>query len=491
MSSHPSTVLVVDDSAPSRYSTVHALSRSGFTVIEASTGQQALDLANDLPGAIVLDIRLPDITGYEVCRRIKANPYTSHVPVLQLSAALLSSESKVHALESGADAYLSQPVEPNVLIATIKSLVKVQVAESKVRLAGEQWQATFDALREGIAIIDSSGMVQICNRGMTNILGCTYMEIERRSLSSLILARFGVTIKVPESNLFQEIQAGTRHFRLESTPVFLKDIASGSIFVVTELTEKRQAQAALVSNERLAAMGRMANTIAHEINNPLEAITNILYILAGKVDAQAGSDYLALAQEEVMRVSKITRQILSFNRESATATPVQISDLLEDVLALNNRSIIEKSITIRKEWKSKLVVCGFPAQLRQVFSNLLQNAIDASAPETQIVLRVSEVPRLGEQSERAVRVTFSDQGTGIPPQNLDRIFDAFFTTKGLKGSGVGLWLSATIVREHRGRIQIRSSTNASKSGTCFSVVLPCDWRPIALVKMLDGSKTTY
>ena len=480
-------VLVVDDNDASRYTTAHALSRARYIVIEASTGQQALELANNLPAAMVLDLRLPDILGYEVCRRIKANPHTSHIPVLQLSAALVSDESKIHALESGADAYLSQPVEPSILIATVRALIKVHIAESQARLSGEQWQATFDALSEGIAIVDPSGIVQRCNRGMTTLLNLPYLEIENQPISRLVRARFGVDYNTLGANTTQEVQLGTRHFRLECSPVYLKEIQSGIIFIVSELTERRRAQAALVINERLAATGRMANTIAHEINNPLEAITNILYILGGDVDAKKAAEYISKAQEEVMRVSKITRQVLSFNRESKTAIFVDLPDLLEDVLALSNREIVEKNILIQKEWNSSRSVYGFPSQLRQVFSNLLRNAIEASPPEKRIVLRVSEIPHWGNPAERAVRVTFLDQGAGIPPQNVKRIFEAFFTTKGLHGSGIGLWLSSTIVQEHRGRIQIRSSVRASHSGTCFSVILPCEKRALPVRASLSYS----
>jgi len=114
------TILVVDDRPANRYATVHALTRAGFQVIEAESGREALELAKQVPAAILLDVKLPDILGYEVCRRIKSNPRTSHIPVLQLSAAFADNESRVYALESGADAYLTQPVESNVLVATVR-----------------------------------------------------------------------------------------------------------------------------------------------------------------------------------------------------------------------------------------------------------------------------------------------------------------------------------------------------------------------------------
>ena len=176
------TVLIVDDRAANRYTTAHALTRAGFEVIEAATGKEALELSRKFPTVIVLDVKLPDILGYEVCRRIKSNPQTRHIPVLQLSAAFLSNESKLYALESGADAYLIQPADPVVLVATVKSLVRLHRAESQAQLAAKQWQATFDALDEGVAILDSSSVVQRCNRAMTKLLDRSYGEIEGRAL---------------------------------------------------------------------------------------------------------------------------------------------------------------------------------------------------------------------------------------------------------------------------------------------------------------------
>src|ERR1700744_6194967 len=155
-------------------------------VIEAASERDALELAKQVPPAILLDVKLPDILGYEVCRRLKANPRTSHIPVLQLSAAFVDNESRVYALESGADAYLTQPVEPNVLVATVRSLVKIHAAESLAKLASKQWQATFDALSEGVALVDVSGVIQRCNRAMTQLLRRSYVEIENCALGQLL-----------------------------------------------------------------------------------------------------------------------------------------------------------------------------------------------------------------------------------------------------------------------------------------------------------------
>lgn len=467
------TVVVVDDREANRYTTAHALTRAGFRVIEASTGKEALELSRQLPDVIVLDVKLPDILGYEVCRRIKANFQTRHIPVLQLSAAFLSNESKLFALESGADASLVQPADPVVLVATVRSLVRLHRAESQAQLAAQQWQATFDALSEGVAIVDASGIILRCNRAMASLLAKTYGEIENSTLPDLLRQCFGRGVELPVGSPTLEVKTGSRFFRLSLDPIAQHlEAPAGSIFIVAETTKQKQAEEALLISERLAATGRISHTIAHEINNPLESLTNLVYLLQSSLDQpETARQFLETASIELGRVARITRQILSFNRESSTPVDVKISEIIEDVLALNNRALADKQLSVRKEWNASLLIEGFPAQLRQVFSNLVRNAIEASFPGGEIRIRTSDctMPRRGEP---AIRVTIVDQGLGIPAENLDRIFEAFFTTKALKGSGIGLWLSSTIIHEHGGRIRVRSSTKPGSSGTCLSMLIP-------------------
>jgi two-component system, NtrC family, sensor kinase len=145
---------------------------------------------------------------------------------------------------------------------------------------------------------------------------------------------------------------------------------------------------------------------------------------------------------------------------------------MEDVLALNNRAIVEKNLDVHKRWSSDICMEGFPAQLRQVFSNILRNAIDASENGGKIHIRISRSFLGPDFGERAARVTIADRGIGIAKENVARVFDAFFTTKELKGTGVGLWLSSTIVHQHGGRIQLKTCALPDRTGTSISVVLP-------------------
>ena len=172
------------------------------------------------------------------------------------------------------------------------------------------------------------------------------------------------------------------------------------------------------------------------------------------------------------RVSRIAKQILTFHRESASPISVDLRSLMEDVLALNNRAIVEKNLDVRKEWVASISVEGFPAQLRQVFSNIFRNAIDASEIGGKIHLRISRSFLGRNLEEKAARITIADGGVGIAKENVPRVFDAFFTTKELKGTGVGLWLSSTIVQEHGGRIQLKTRVLPDRSGTTISVLLP-------------------
>jgi two-component system, NtrC family, sensor kinase len=466
------SILVVDDRPANRYSTVHALKRAGYHVIEAETGTEALELAKQLPSVILLDVKLPDILGYEVCRRLKANPRTGHIPILQLSAAFVDNESRVYALESGADAYLTQPVEPNVLLATVKSLVKLREAELLATLSSNQWQATFDALSEGVAIFNQARRIQRCNRAMVTLLNSTFAETEGKHLGELFNGSLIPLLGHDAEIKTEELNWEGSHFRIRIEPVFLDEIPNGGIFVLANITGQKLAEQAALMNERLAATGRTANTIAHEINNPLAAITNLLFLLRGEIGSKDAEGYLTSAENELTRVSRITKQILTFHRESAAPILIDLTSLLEDVLALNNPSLGDKRLLVKKEWATEVCVEGFPAQLRQVFSNIVRNAIDASPAGGIIHIRITPTTLLRETHEPAARITISDQGVGIPKRNLGRVFDAFFTTKELKGTGIGLWLSSTIIHEHRGRIQIRSSDQPERSGTCVSVVLP-------------------
>ncbi|HLH08752.1 MAG TPA: ATP-binding protein, partial [Terriglobales bacterium] len=228
---------------------------------------------------------------------------------------------------------------------------------------------------------------------------------------------------------------------------------------------------ALRKTERLAAMGRVAGIIAHEINNPLEAITNTFYLLRDHPSLNEEARYYArLGEQELQRVTHIARQTLSFYRESQRAIPVSISEVLDDVLELQTRQIQTSGVELEKDYRAIGVVQGFPVELKQVFLNLIGNAIQAMPSGGR--LRVSIAETNGTGNGRRVRISITDTGNGIRPEDAKRLFEPFFTTKDTKGTGLGLWISKGIVQKYEGSIRFRSIGNNGKCVTSFCVTLP-------------------
>ena len=472
------TILVVDDREENRYIVSRTLRGAGYRVVEAGTGKSALAQAGELPDLILLDIRLPDMTGYEVCSRIKANPRTRGIPVVHLSASFVSSESRVMSLEGGADSYLTQPVEPPVLLATVKALLRLRKAESMSRLSARQWQTTFDSLSEGIGLLDEHGRVQRCNRAMSELTGKRYSEIEGKTFSEVLNEAFRIDVSdLDRGRERMRIEISTpekRWFVIAVDPVLDQDgTPSGNIFVLSDVTASKGAEEALKVSERLAATGRLAHSIAHEINNPLESLINLLYLMEHSSDITELKKWVAQAHAELARVSRITKQTLSFHREASSPVPLKVAEIVDGVVSLYGPQLASRNVAIRRKYDKEATVVGYPSALQQALANFLTNAIDASPNGGEINLRVSRT-REWRTQRPGVQVLIADKGSGIPVEVRGKIFDAFFTTKGAAGSGLGLWLSLGTLNRHGGHVRLRTSVLPGKSGTCFSIFLPCN-----------------
>ena len=240
----------------------------------------------------------------------------------------------------------------------------------------------------------------------------------------------------------------------------------------TEIAARKRAEEALIRSEKIASVGRMAAVLAHEINNPLEAVTNLLYIAKSAEGVpEKVQSCLETADSELKRVAHITRQTLGFYRETAAPTTFYVVELLESIVDLLSAKVASSKATIDIQCRRDLKFKAFPGELRQVFSNFVRNSLDASSEAGFITLRAS--PCFFVHQERpAMRVTVSDNGHGIDAAALPSMFQPFFTTKGAIGNGLGLWVSRQIIEKHGGRIQVRSRTSGPRQGTTFSVVLP-------------------
>jgi PAS domain S-box-containing protein len=249
---------------------------------------------------------------------------------------------------------------------------------------------------------------------------------------------------------------------------------AGIIVLGVDVTEAKRAEEALIQTEKLAAVGRLASSIAHEINNPLESVTNLLYLAQTSAVDPETKDYLNTAELELRRVAAITNQTLRFYRQSTRPVPVTVQALFDNTLPLYQGRLDNSSIELRRRERFHGNVTCLDGEIRQVLSNLIGNAIDAMNNTGNLLLLRSRQATHGPTGRRGVVVTVADNGSGMPASTQSRIFEPFFTTKDLSGTGLGLWITREIVQRHQGVLRVRSSQAANHSGTVFTVFLPCE-----------------
>ncbi len=245
--------------------------------------------------------------------------------------------------------------------------------------------------------------------------------------------------------------------------------------IVRDVSERVRAEETLRKTEKLAATGRLAASIAHEINNPLEALTNILFLLRNfsALDVQA-HEYVVMAEHEVRRVAEIAQQTLRFYRQSTLPGRATLAELIDSVLDLYRGRLGNLAIAVERSFDPELTVFCYSGEIRQVFANLFGNAIDAVPPGGRILVRVRPSRDWRQPESKGIRFTIADTGAGMEPEIRGRIFEAFFTTKDATGTGLGLWVSHEIIQKHRGMIRVRSRARGSghSSGTVFQIFLP-------------------
>lgn len=259
---------------------------------------------------------------------------------------------------------------------------------------------------------------------------------------------------------------------LSAAPIKLPGGPLGCVVTLFNIEERKRAEATLRKSEKLAATGQLAATIAHEINNPLEAVTNLLFLVGMQDSLPAqGRIFLEQAEKELARIAHITRQTLAFHRESTEPLPVNIKEMVDSVAFLYERRFKEKGVALKLDVRFNGKLYCFENEIRQLLSNLVVNALDATPKGGRVLLRVRPAKeRRGRRN--GVRLVVADTGKGITPEHRAKIFSPFFTTKGEKGTGLGLWVSEAIVHKHNGSLRMRSTTRRGKSGTVFSLFLP-------------------
>ena len=321
---------------------------------------------------------------------------------------------------------------------------------------------------------------EIFGRASDDCLGKSYDELASGVPAALALIRRAAA---GEPILNHDLEGAIdrrpgeyRYWNINYAPIF--DEAGKVIAVASatiEVTHQKRAEAALIQSEKLAAVGRMASSIAHEINNPLESVTNLIYIANTYAIAPEVQHLLGLADQELRRVSIIANQTLRFHKQASSPREISCVDLYSTVLSLYEGRLRNSAIAVEKRKRAKRPISCFEGDIRQVLNNLVGNSIDAMPTGGRLILRSREAtdwrPTTGP-SRRGLVLTVADTGGGISPESRKRLFEPFFTTKGIHGNGLGLWISEEIVQRHNGRLLLRSSQSPDHHGTVFSLFLP-------------------
>ncbi|MBZ5546587.1 MAG: PAS domain S-box protein [Acidobacteriia bacterium] len=243
----------------------------------------------------------------------------------------------------------------------------------------------------------------------------------------------------------------------------------GASVITRDISAQKQSEEAVRRSEKLATAGRLAASIAHEINNPLEAVVNLLYL--ARHDSANAHQYLTMAEQEVGRIARLAQQTLGFVRDTGSPGSMDPAVIMDEILQLYSRKLEGRRIRVIRRYRNSSQISGYSGELRQLLANLLVNAVDAMAQGGTLQVRVA-AGRQWSDGREGIRITVADNGSGVPRENLRRIFEPFYTTKKDAGTGLGLWVSRGIVQKHGGSIRVRSRSEGPATGTVFTVFLP-------------------
>jgi PAS domain S-box-containing protein len=479
----PISILHVDDDEANRYVHTRMLQRAGFNVIEASTGAQALQLVAEIkPDLIVLDVKLPDIHGFEVCRKIKNDPATASIPVLHLSASFIQMEDKAEALEGGADGYLTQPVESRELIATVNALLRMRQAEETAICSATQWQITFDSISDGVCLLDQAKIVR-CNQAMANILGKSAQEIIGCSCGELWQnvgnEAMGDRLDFTRRQS-QEIQINQRWFEVKVDPILSKSGVTGTVQIFTDITERTELlQREQAAREQAEANSRMKDEflaiVSHELRSPLNAILGWARLMRTRILEASVRDRAietiernALLQvqmiEDLLDISRIIRGTIRL-----IARPIQLKVPIEAAIETVLLAASAKNIQIVTNFEPTIgMVSADSDRTQQVIWNLLSNAIKFTPSGGTIEVRLSVIPPVAQ-------IQIIDTGCGISAEFLPHVFDRFrqadaSMTRSYGGLGLGLAIARQLVELHGGTLLAQSKGEGQ--GSTFTIEIP-------------------
>ena len=502
-----SRLLIVDDNAATRYALRRRLERQGFNVLEAGTGGDGLEMiAAQLPDALILDVNLPDMSGFDIVRKLRSEARTALLPVVHVSAASIQTGDIVTGLEAGADAYLVHPVDPDVLLATLRTLLRVRDTEYALRDSEDRFREIFVNVSAPIAVIDKDLKVHECNHAFAQLithdtpqtsLAQSFAEDQATVLQGLQAAlheeeRWKGTLSMRVKGEVRETEWQVSPYRTPGLSlVFVEDVTeqrrrelsqrqlldSVNTRLAHEVAERARSEALLLQAQKMDAIGKLTGGIAHDFNNLLTGITTGLELIKKRtLDNRPAKvlDYADAALASARSAAALTHRLLAFARQQPLdARPIDINKHVRSVEDLLSRTIGER-ITLTLELTSKSAVALVDSsQLESAVLNLVINSRDALPNGGNIWITTFEAysqgnPRLVDGPY--IALTVRDDGMGIEHHVIDKVFDPFFTTKPIgQGTGLGLSTLYGFARQSGGDAHIRS---AAGHGTEVTLMLP-------------------
>jgi PAS domain S-box-containing protein len=477
-------VILADDNRDMR-EYVHRLLDRRYSVTVVGDGEQALaEVRKNPPDLVLTDVMMPKLDGFELLRALREDPATAALPVIMLSARA-GEESESEGMEAGADDYLVKPFTARELMARVSAHVsmyrlrcELTKKERELRTRAEEaernYRAIVESILEGFVFIDRNWKIQYANERWAEFAGLDISDLIGHDLwesfPGLDETEFGRAYReVMENSTLRQLE---RYYAPldQWFHVSIYPSQEGILIFSLNVTEQHRQHERLMMTEKLAATGRLAATIAHEINNPLESVLNLIYLArTSPAEADTIKGYLLTAEKEITRVSHIARHTLGFYRDTSMPAQIELGALLKEVLVVYDSRLRAAGIKVHTDCSAKLTVKGLRGEMHQVLSNLISNSIDAMPQPGKISISIEDASLEGMPG---VNITVADSGKGIPSENLARLFEPFFTTKPDSGTGLGLWVVKQFVDSWSGRISVKSSTDKDNHGTTFSLFVP-------------------
>ena len=487
----PETVLIIDDDEAKRHAVAKILRKAGYLIREGETGADALRLAAEKPALIILDVKLPDVSGFEVCQRIKEDPATAAIPVLHISTTFVDIEDRIHGLEGGADGYLTDVLEPLELVATVKALLRARTAEEAAQISTKQWQVTFDAINDGVVLLDRDGRAVQVNSAMEGMLGKSWNDLSGQEIHDFLsippVSEDSPFLRMLETGQREavELNLGDQWLRVTVDPI--RDAGGdvkGGLCIASDITDRRRLEMELRRQaEDLAAADRRKDEflamLAHELRNPLAPIANALEaIRLARSNAAATEEALNIARRQIEHMARLLDDLLDVSRFTRgkihlRKVPVELTTILRQAVETCRPLIEASGHELPTSFPAEPVwLDGDPTRLAQIVANLLNNAAKYTDRGGRIVLAADR-----EGDEAVVRVR--DNGIGLSAEMLPRVFDLFAQEdrsldRAQGGLGIGLTLVRSLIQLHDGNVSVES--RGPGQGSEFIVRLPASSR---------------